>query len=122
MEEENAITTTELTDVANKYLKQISQIRREIVAAIPEVAEKARRRGKSAQTLVLYEAEDRTISILEKVATEMGMEVGVLLFDEIFVHTHNRSGDEIENLRRQASEAATATWGTPITFTASPVV
>ena len=62
--------------------------------------------------MALYEAEDRTISILEKVATEMSMVAGVLFFDEIYIWTHERSGDEIENLRCRASEAATNEGGT----------
>lgn len=70
-----------LTEHAWRYLRQVKELRRAIVSSNPSAAAAAEARGKSAMTLVLFEAEDRTLRKAKEVAEGRGWEVELFLYD-----------------------------------------
>ena len=92
-------------------MRQVQALREGIVRSTPRTAEAAEARQKSPVTLVLYEAEDRTLRRAREIAEGRGWEVGVLLFDEIFVRSAGRTEAEVEALAQSISAEVTKMWG-----------
>lgn len=111
-------STAKLTEHACRFLQQAAGLRGGIVESDPGTAEAARRRGKSPQTLVLYEAEDRSLREAMRVAEAAGWEVSLLLFDEIFIYTDGRAEGEVTSLAAEITRAVSAMWGTAVEFRA----